>query len=51
MGKPAIRKKLVSAHHDHRLYTVDATALRTSAEGNEEFGNFATQHVLRKYVR
>lgn len=52
MRKPAIRKTLISAHHDYRLYAVDATALRTSAEGNEEFGNFATHdefpHVIGK---
>lgn len=36
-----IRKRLISAHHDYQLYAVDATALRTSDEGNEEFGNFA----------
>ncbi len=52
MRKPSIHKKLVSAHHDYRLYTVDATALRTSAEGHEEFGNFATHdefpHLIGK---
>ncbi|HVX11017.1 MAG TPA: hypothetical protein VHC22_07550 [Pirellulales bacterium] len=42
MRKPNIHKKLISSHHDYQLYSVDATALRTSAEGNEEFGNFAT---------
>lgn len=49
---PSIKKKLITAHHDYRLYTVDATALRTSAEGNEEFGNFATHdefpHLIGK---
>lgn len=42
MPSSKIKKKLISSHHDYQLYTVDATALRTSDEGNEEFGNFAT---------
>lgn len=52
MRRPNIRKKLISAHHDYQLFTVDATASRTSAEGNEEFGNFATHeefpHLIGK---
>ncbi|HET6882081.1 MAG TPA: hypothetical protein VFI31_18085 [Pirellulales bacterium] len=52
MPKPHVRKRLISAHHDYQLYAVDATALRTSAEGNEEFGNFATHdefpHLIGK---
>lgn len=50
MHSPNIKKKLISAHHDYQLYTVDATALRTSDEGNEEFGNFATHDEFPRLI-
>jgi hypothetical protein len=53
VSAPRIKKRLISAHHDYQLYSVDATALRTSDEGNEEFGNFATHeefpHLIDKH--
>jgi hypothetical protein len=52
MTSPKIKKRLISAHHGYQLYAIDATALRSTAEGNEEFGNFAAHdefpHLIGK---
>lgn len=50
MPASRFKKRLISAHHDYQLYSVDATALRTSDEGNEEFGNFATHEEFPKLI-
>ena len=41
--RPKLNKKFVSTHEGWDVYTVDASALRSIAKPDEEFGNFAGQ--------
>lgn len=50
MSASSISKKRVATHGPYEVYSVDATALRTSDEGNEEFGNFATHDEFPKLI-
>jgi hypothetical protein len=40
--QPKLHKRFVATHEGWHVYSVDASALRTIAQPDEEFGNFAT---------
>jgi len=42
-SRTKLNKRFVATHEGFDVYTVDASALRTLARADEEFGNFATQ--------
>ena len=43
-------KRLVMAHDDWEIYTVDASVVRNVARHDEEFGNFATQEEFKDLI-
>ena len=44
---PPIRKNFVASHEGHDVYSIDASAIRNTAQPDEEFTNFATHNESR----
>src|SRR5262249_24682539 len=41
--QPKLNKERILTHADHKVYAVNALAVRNAAQPDEEFGNFATE--------